>query len=106
MDITKVDWKLFREKLPLWQERYMERLCKEYVKLLSSDKDASERFWKLEERIKKDCKSPGVTLSMDKSEMLWDLMRLVQDEVITLEDLSDFSEELQEDIKERLLFFN
>ena len=26
MDISKADWKLFREKLPGWQEAYMEKL--------------------------------------------------------------------------------
>ena len=35
----------------------MERLNKEYIELLSSnDKNASERFWELEKRIKKDKK--------------------------------------------------
>ena len=32
--ITKADWKLFMEKVPEWQEAYMERLLKEYVKML------------------------------------------------------------------------
>lgn len=49
MDISKHDWKLFREKLPGWQENYMDRLNKEYIALLSAeDKKASEKFWKLE----------------------------------------------------------
>ena len=30
MDISKKDWKLFREKLSDWQENYMEGLVKEY----------------------------------------------------------------------------
>ena len=29
MDISKRDWKLFREKLSGWQEKYMEGLIKE-----------------------------------------------------------------------------
>ena len=29
-DISKSDWILFREKIPGWQERYMEKLVKEY----------------------------------------------------------------------------
>ena len=57
MEISKKDWKLFREKLAGWQEQYMERLNKEYIELLSSnDKNASEKFWNLEKRIKKDKK--------------------------------------------------
>ena len=80
VEVSKRDWKLFREKLPGWQESYMERLC-------------------LEERIKKDRKAPGVILSVSKSDMLIDLVRLVQDEVIGLGDLSDFSEDVQERVK-------
>lgn len=38
------DWKLYRKKLPEWQEAYMERLIKEYVELLAEDKAASEKF--------------------------------------------------------------
>ena len=48
---------------------------------------------------KKDRKAPGVILSVSKSDMLIDLVRLVQDEVIGLGDLSDFSEDVQERVK-------
>ena len=34
MEISKSDWKLFREKLPDWQENYVERLLKRYIKNL------------------------------------------------------------------------
>ena len=27
---TEADWKLFRKRLPEWQERYMEKLIEEY----------------------------------------------------------------------------
>lgn len=26
MEVTKKDWKLYREKIPKWQEAYMEKL--------------------------------------------------------------------------------
>ena len=52
MDISKKDWKLFREKLSGWQENYMEGLVKEYANFLNDDKKpASEKFWELEKRI-------------------------------------------------------
>ena len=45
MDISKKDWKLFREKLSGWQENYMEGLVKEYANFLNDDKKpASEKF--------------------------------------------------------------
>ena len=96
MVVSKSDWKLFREKIGQWQEDYMERLNKKYIKLLSSDEPASVKFWKLDERIRKDKRKPGVQMDLEKSEVPWDLARLVKDKVITIEDLSDFSEDMQE----------
>ena len=49
MDISKKDWKLFRERLSDWQENYMKGLVKEYVDFLNDDtKHASEKFWEVE----------------------------------------------------------
>ena len=31
VEISKVDWRLFRERVPEWQEHYMERLTKKYM---------------------------------------------------------------------------
>ena len=65
MDIIKKDWKLFQEKIPGWQEKYMEGLVKEYVEFLNDDtKPASEKFRKLEERIKKDKRHPGIVMEL------------------------------------------
>ena len=50
MQITERDWKIFRKKIPDWQERYMERLAKEYITLLQSDRKASIKFWELSPR--------------------------------------------------------
>ena len=47
VEISKEDWKLFCEKVPMWQENYMERLTKTYIDLLSSPGNASEHFWEL-----------------------------------------------------------
>lgn len=99
VEISKQDWKLFREKVPEWQEHYMEQLVKQYVELLSSPGNASDHFWELEKRIKKDRKHPGVLLEMRKSEAIWDIAILVGHEVITLEDLDGFSEDLIDAVK-------
>lgn len=53
------DWKLYKSKIADWQEGYMEKLCKEYIELLSSDKLPSERFWELEKRIRDDKRDTG-----------------------------------------------
>ncbi len=102
IDISKQVWKLFREKLPEWQEAYMEKLIKEYSKLLNSSKSASEKFWTLEERIKKAKKPPGVLLEISKSEAIWDITTMIKKKVITTEDLSDFSGDLKDAVQEIL----
>ena len=100
MDISKMDWKLFREKLSDWQENYMEGLVKEYANFLNDDKKpALEKFWKLEKRIKEDKRHPGVVMELKKSEVIWDIVRLIRLKVITYNDLSDFSDELQNEVK-------
>ena len=58
--VKEKDWKQFRKMLPEWQEAYMERLTKEYIELLSSDMQASDKFWALDKRIKDDKKCTGV----------------------------------------------
>ena len=99
MECSKSDCKLFRAKIANWQENYMDKLNKEYIKLLSGDEAASEKFWKLEERIKSDRKHPGVIIQMRKSEMVYDIAILIRDEVINMQDLEGFSEELKEQVQ-------
>ena len=85
---------MFQEKVPVWQEKYMERLIEEYIEFLGSDKPASSKFWELEKKIKEDKKNPGVQLELRKSEAVWDIVMMLRDEVITKDDLEGFSAEL------------
>ena len=50
MDISKKDWKLFRERLSGWQENYMEDLVKEKDKNKGQDNQAKPK----EEQMSKD----------------------------------------------------
>ena len=50
--VKESDWKLFRKKVPGCQEKYMDKLIREYIELLEQDKDASEKFWTLNEKMK------------------------------------------------------
>ena len=91
------DWKLYREKLPEWQEAYMERLIKEYMELLAEDKAASEKFWALDKRIRADRQSLGVRVIEERRSKLQNILTgLIIEHVISLDDLQDFSEELRE----------
>ena len=99
MEISKGDWKLFRSKLPEWQEAYMDRLNKEYIQLLSEDAAASDKFWRLEKRIREDKRRAGVLLEVRRSAMLSGIMRLIDEGAIRQDDLNDFSKELQDAVR-------
>ena len=94
-EINEIDWKLFRNRLPNWQETYMGKLIDDYQRILSDTTAASERFWKLEQRIRQDKRRPGVQLEMRRSTMMQYLAALLREKVITLEDLDGFSDELR-----------
>ena len=96
MECSKEDWKLFRSKIPGWQEAYMERLNKEYIEILSSEGNASDKFWALEKRIYQEKRSPGVMVQLRKSDMPMQLLGMLGDGVIEWDDLKEFSPELQE----------
>ncbi|WP_301441048.1 hypothetical protein [Bacteroides caecimuris] len=93
---SKRDWKLYREKIGDWQEHYMEKLVKEYADYLCSDLPASTKFWEMEKRIRRDRKTPGVCIELRKSDMFWDIAGLINDRVISMDDLEEFSDGLKE----------
>lgn len=96
MNITNQDWKLFRQRLPQWQEAHMDRLNRKYMELLAKPGDPSDKFWALEKRILQDKRSPGVLVDLRRSDMLNVLIGLLKDGVITLNDLDGFSHDLRQ----------
>ena len=101
--VIEKDWKLFRKLLPDWQEAYMERLAKEYMELLSSDRQASDKFWELDKRIKLDKRRTGVLArDVKRSNMFQLIINLIYEEAISEDDLKDFSEDLRDTVETRL----
>lgn len=96
---TEKDWKLFRNKRADWQEAYMDRLNKEYIELLSEDMNPSEKFWKLEMRIKEDKKKSGVIVEMRRSKLIYNIISLLNEGAISYKDLEEFSDELKETVR-------
>ena len=94
--VNESDWRLFRSRLPIWQETYLERLNREYIALLLGTGSASEKFWALEKRVREDKKSGGVVMRMSRANMELNLLSLLSDGVISMADLDGFSEGLQE----------
>ena len=99
MEISKADWKLFQDRLRLWQENYMQRLIDVYIEMLQGPGNASSKFWQLERKLKSDRLNPGVSLVLDKQEVINDIVTMVKIGVITIDDLEGFSEELIREAK-------
>ena len=95
---TKKDWALFKNKIADWQEAYMNRLNKEYIELLSEDANPSEKFWRLAKKIKEDKKKIGVQIEMSRSNLIYNIISLINDGAISFEDLEEFSDELKETV--------
>jgi hypothetical protein len=88
------DWKLFRKRLPEWQERCMQSLLDEYSAIIAAPEEPSTKFWKLERRLKQDISRVGVQAEMRRSRMHFNLHCLLLEKAITMSDLDGFSEEL------------
>ena len=97
-EVKESDWKIFRKKVPQWQEDYMKKLNEEYIEILSREGSSAKKFCDLEDRVFKDKKSVGVAIDMRRSRMLINILDLINDHVIDLEDLDEFSEELRKTV--------
>ena len=68
------------------------------IELLSEDANPSEKFWKLDKRIKEDRKKTGVQLEMSRSKLISNIISLINDGAISYEALEEFSDELKETV--------
>ena len=96
--VKESDWKLFRKLLPEWQERYMGKLLGEYLTMIAGQGLASDRFWKLKERLQEDLRKTGVRAEMKRSVMIMNLWSLLREGAISKDDLDGFSEELRQSL--------
>ena len=99
---TDADYKLFRKRLPGWQENYMARLLEQYKAIIGEDALASEPFHKLEQEVKKHRRDVGVCCEVRNSRMFDNILWLIQEGAITQDDLEGFSEKLRKDVAEWL----
>lgn len=101
-NFTENDWKIYKRKLPIWQEKYISNLLKKYNEIINGRSDPSERFWHLENEINKDKNHPGVTVERKRSNMIPTLVTFLRDGIIEISDINDFSEELKDAVKKIL----
>lgn len=95
-DPAKADWTLFQSLLPQWQERFMSRLCDKYAAVLTGPYRGSEAFWEVKRLIRQDVKRIGAMAGSAQSEVASIFADLLREQVITVEDIADFSDEVKE----------
>ena len=95
------DWKKFRNSLDKWRERYLQRKNEEIGAILQNhDLSETEKFWdivefqKTESNILRNCLD-----GYSRSRMTLHLALMKKHEMIGQEDIKEFSEELQEFLK-------
>ncbi len=98
-DFPESDWRIFRDNIADWQERYMDRLNKEYIELLMSDRAPSEKFWTLYKRMQKDKNKAGVQVQRSRSTLLENMIELIREGAVSEAELSEFSDGLQSAVK-------
>ena len=96
--VKESDWKLFRKLLPEWQDRVMGKLLGEYSTMIAGQGLATDRFWKLKERLQEDVRKTGVRAEMKRSAMIMNLRSLFREGAISKDDLDGFSEELRQSL--------
>ena len=99
-NINEKDWKLYSERLPLWQERFIKERLDYYSSILERKDTPSFIFYELFRAISKDKHNPGITIDRNsRSYMLINIETLINYKVITIVDLEGFSNELIEEVK-------
>ena len=96
--VRESDWKLFSKKYFEWKNRYAERFISEYKVILDSENTATDKFFELKDRIHKDSRAVVFNLPgrFSRNNMHLNIMALLNNGVITLDDLSEFSDEVKD----------
>jgi adenine-specific DNA methylase len=101
------DWKLYKQKISAWQQNYMKKLRQEYLDLLANPGIGDEEaFWQLEKRIAQDKHSCAVSVEMKRSAMYETIRWLLYYDVISFEDLKDFSTALKDELANFMAFIS
>jgi hypothetical protein len=100
--LIESDWKTFRRLIPEWRERYITGINKKLLHVLSNPrKTQTDTFWDTKEkadksaRILRDCLDGHSRSSMTRFFFL-----MLKHNMITLDDLTEFSTELQEHMED------
>ena len=95
------DWKKFRNSLDKWRELYLKRKNEEIRTIIEDNNlDETEKFWNIVDFQKKESKILRDCLDgFSRSNMVLHMALMKKYKMIGEEDIEEFSEELQELLK-------
>jgi hypothetical protein len=96
------DWKIFRNRVPEWRERYLLKKNEEIIAVLTDErKTPTERFWDAKKKMGEEARVLVDCLDgHSRSKMRWYLYLMYGHGLIEDADLEEFSGELREQILE------
>lgn len=98
-NFTETDWKLYKKLLPTWQERYIASLNQKYIEILKQEGSHAQNFWTVYEQMTVDKNHPGVMLIRNsRSRMIETISILLKDNIISKNELIDFSDKLKNEL--------
>lgn len=101
-DVKESDWRLFRDRVPEWRERYLGTVNEEIADMLGSDDGTPmEIFWEAKERMDEEGKILRDCLDgHSRSNMTMHLLLMYRHGLIDDADLDAFSDNLRDHILE------
>lgn len=106
--MTESDWKKYSARLPEWRDRYLDRQNRDFVQSLQeSGKTPSERFWATRSQIESEAKVLRDCFNRhSRSSMKMSLALMLRHGIVEREDLLDFSDECQEELRRAMAAFD
>jgi hypothetical protein len=94
------DWKKFRAMLPVWRERYLaQKNLRISAVLADAVKTETERFWDVEKLIGKEARTLQRCFDDIRRSRMWERLAEMRGAgVIRREDLTEFSQKLQDQV--------
>ena len=94
------DWKIFRGRVPAWRERYLEKINREVLAIVTEGgRTPTERFWNAKEKMDEQAKVLASLLDdYSRSTMFRTLWSMHLQGFVVDEDLEEFSRELRDEI--------
>jgi len=97
MEIKESDWKVFRRLRELALERYCQRVIEEVALLVETrDRGYHERYWQLWQILRERNKTIAIAFDDPRhSQALLQLSNIDAEDLLTEEELNQFSEEMR-----------